>query len=170
LTPTVLGAYSGINENVVFKGGGTVTVGAHCAIAPGVVVITSNHRSDTAAMAYRLSVEQGWSPPMGPKLPTTIGDAVWVGEGVIILPGVTIGDGAICAAGAVIAHDVAPFSIVGGIPAQRIRDRFSKDVIAALCDVAWWEWDDAKIAKNRAFFDADLTSMSGDAVRQLAVG
>lgn len=169
-TPTVVGAFSGINEKVVCKGGGTVTIGAHCSISAGVVVITSNHRLDTAAVAYTLSQHHGWPAPMGPQLPTTIGNGVWVGENVVVLPGVTIGDGAICAAGAVVARDVEPFTIVGGVPAKPIKDRFPTDVIAVLHDVAWWTWGEAKVAKNRRFFEADLASMSGEAVRQLVVG
>jgi virginiamycin A acetyltransferase len=169
-TPMTIGPFSGVNENVVLKGGGPVTIGAHCTIGPGVVIITSNHRSDTAAMAYMLSQHHGWPAPMGPKLPTVIGNGVWIGENVIVLPGVTIGDGAICAAGAVVAHDVEPFSIAGGVPARQLKHRFSADVMTALHDIAWWTWDEAKVANNRRFFEADLSSMTGAAVRQLVVG
>ncbi len=68
-----------------------------------------------------------------------IGNDVWVGARAILLGGVSIGDGAIVAAGAVVAADVPPFAIVGGIPARIIRYRFSNDVIAALLEWQWWD-------------------------------
>jgi virginiamycin A acetyltransferase len=166
-TPTSFGAFSDIGEDVVFKGGGMVTVGAHCTIGRHVAVITSNHRWEAANMSYTLSKRHGWSAPMGPKLQTTIGNGVWIGDGAIVLPGVTIGDGAVCAAGAVISQDVAPFAIVGGVPARPIRDRFTPDVISALQEIAWWNWDENRLVRNRNFFEADLTKLSAEAVHEL---
>lgn len=68
-----------------------------------------------------------------------IGNDVWIGARVLILDGVNIGDGAIIAAGAVVAKDVPPYAIVGGIPAQLIRYRFSEDIISALLEWQWWK-------------------------------
>jgi len=60
--------------------------------------------------------------------PVSIGRDAWIGAGCIILPGVTIGEGAIVAAGAVVHGDVAPFALVGGVPARFIRNRCAGDV------------------------------------------
>lgn len=73
-----------------------------------------------------------------------IGNDVWIGYGALLLSGVRIGDGAIVAAGAVVTKDVAPYSIVGGVPAREIRKRFSEDQIEKLMKIQWWnkpeEW------------------------------
>lgn len=72
-----------------------------------------------------------------------IGNDVWIGDGVFIARGVKIGDGAIVAARAVITKDVEPYSIVGGVPARRIRYRFDESTIARLNKVKWWEYGPA---------------------------
>ena len=69
-----------------------------------------------------------------------IGNDVWIGHAVIVMPGVTVGDGAVLAAGAVVTRDVAPYTIVGGVPAKQIRERFSRDIAARLSRIAWWNW------------------------------
>lgn len=70
---------------------------------------------------------------------TTIGNDVWIGARAIVLDGLSIGDGCIIAAGSVVTKDVAPFSIVGGIPAKLIRMRFSEDVVELLLAWKWWD-------------------------------
>lgn len=70
----------------------------------------------------------------------TIGHDVWIGHGATILPGVSIGNGAAIGAGAVVAKNVAPYTIVGGVPAKLIRYRFSPDIGARLDKLAWWAW------------------------------
>ncbi|MBM7072099.1 hypothetical protein JQC92_08665 [Shewanella sp. 202IG2-18] len=67
-----------------------------------------------------------------------IGHDVWIGDGVRIMNGVTIGNGAIIAAGAVVTKDVVPFSIVGGIPAIFIKNRFEDKVIQNIQNSHWW--------------------------------
>ena len=74
-----------------------------------------------------------------------IGNDVWIGYEAVILAGVTIGDGAIIGTRAVVAKDVEPYSIVGGIPAKEIRKRFSPDIIARLRKLQWWNWPPEKI-------------------------
>lgn len=73
------------------------------------------------------------------SLPVAIGSDVWIGARVILLDGVTIGHGAIIGAGAVVTKDVAPYTIVGGIPARPIRKRFDDQTIKQLLDTRWWD-------------------------------
>jgi len=68
---------------------------------------------------------------------TIIGNDVWAGLGVILKRGITIGDGAIIGAGSVVTHDVAPYAIVGGVPAKLIRYRFNNEIINKLLELQW---------------------------------
>ncbi|MCI8437254.1 MAG: CatB-related O-acetyltransferase [Lawsonibacter sp.] len=77
-----------------------------------------------------------------------IGNDVWIGYEAVILSGVTIGDGAIVAARAVVTRDVPPYTIVGGVPAKPIRQRFSNPDIAQLLELRWWDWPKEKIART----------------------
>lgn len=77
-----------------------------------------------------------------------IGNDVWIGYEAVILSGVTIGDGAIIGTRAVVTKDVPPYTIVGGIPAQPIRKRFSDDVISQLLKLQWWNWSENRIKQN----------------------
>jgi phosphonate metabolism protein (transferase hexapeptide repeat family) len=70
-----------------------------------------------------------------------IGHDVWIGHGATVLPGVTVGDGAVIGAGAVVSRDVAPYTIVGGVPARLIRERFPKSVAERMQALGWWDWD-----------------------------
>ena len=77
-----------------------------------------------------------------------IGNDVWIGYEAVIMAGVTIGDGAIIAARAVVTKDVEPYRIVGGVPAKPIRKRFDEATIQALLALRWWDWPRERIARN----------------------
>lgn len=82
-----------------------------------------------------------------------IGNDVWIGANVTLLEGIKIGDGAIVAAGAVITKDVPAFAIVGGVPAQVIRYRFSSEQMEILLEYRWWEKDEEWIKNHADYFD-----------------
>lgn len=90
------------------------------------------------------------------KGPVIIGNDVWVCVGATILSGVTIGDGAIVAAGSVVTQDVPPYAIVGGVPARVLRFRYSKEQIKKLLDISWWNWSKQEIADNIDFLYGDI--------------
>ncbi|GAB3691300.1 DapH/DapD/GlmU-related protein [Salinarchaeum chitinilyticum] len=73
--------------------------------------------------------------------PVEIGHDVWLGHGAIVLPDVTIGNGAVVGAGAVVTHDVAPYEIVAGVPAEPIGRRFDPETAARIEATEWWDWD-----------------------------
>ena len=111
---TSLGDSSGIGVNARING--TCTIGDYVMMGADVTVITHNHsfeRTDIPMM------DQGFEE----ERPVVIGNDVWIGDKVTILPGVNIGDGSIIGAGAVVTHDVPPYAIVGGVPAKIIRMR-----------------------------------------------
>lgn len=70
----------------------------------------------------------------------TIGHDVWIGHGATVLPGVNVGNGAVIGAGAVVSKDVAPYTIVGGVPARLIRERFAPETAERMGALAWWDW------------------------------
>lgn len=76
----------------------------------------------------------------------TIGHDVWIGHGAVIMPGVTVGDGAAIAANAVVTHDVAAYEIVAGVPARHLRWRFAPDIAQKLGALQWWDWDHDRLA------------------------
>lgn len=77
-----------------------------------------------------------------------VGNDVWIGFEAVILAGVTIGDGAIIGARAVVTKDVPPYTIVGGVPARPIRKRFSDEDIATLLTLKWWDLPPAQILER----------------------
>lgn len=74
-----------------------------------------------------------------------IGNDVWIGRGATVLPGVSIGHGAVVGADAVVTRDVPPYAIVAGNPARVIRFRFSEATIPRMLEIRWWDWNDEKI-------------------------
>ncbi|QDZ88433.1 Vat family streptogramin A O-acetyltransferase [Priestia megaterium] len=127
--------------------GDRLVIGKFCAIAPGVTFIMNgaNHRMDGIS-TYPFNIfGEGWEKhtPMLNQLPfkgdTIIGNDVWVGMDTVIMPGINIGDGAIVAAKSVITKDVEPYTIVGGNPAQKIKERFPEQIINKLLEIQWWD-------------------------------
>ena len=86
----------------------------------------------------------------------TIGHDVWIGHGATVVAGVNVGTGAVIGAGAVVTKDVAPYTIVVGVPARPIRKRFSDDAIEQLLRVAWWDWDRSTLEERfKDFLDLE---------------
>ena len=90
------------------------------------------------------NITQAWNN----KGDIVLGNDVWIGFEAVILAGVTIGDGAIVGARAVVTKDVPPYTIVGGVPAKPIRKRFSQEVITRLEKLRWWDWPENWIRQN----------------------
>ncbi|MBR1731353.1 MAG: sugar O-acetyltransferase [Ruminococcus sp.] len=99
-----------INSGCQFQDQGGITIGEGTLVGPKTVIATLNHHMNPSKRANLI-----------PK-PVRIGKNVWIGANVTILPGVTIGDGAVVAAGAVVTKDVAENTVVGGVPAKKIKD------------------------------------------------
>lgn len=128
------------------------TVGAYCSLASGITIyLGGNHRPDFVT-TYPLphffpthelkDIEYHTS-----KGDVVIGNDVWIGANVTIMSGVTIGNGAVIGACAVVAKNIPAYAIAVGNPARVVKYRFTPIQIAALESIAWWDWDDAKVAK-----------------------
>ncbi len=146
--------------------GDKLIIGKFCALARGVKFIMNgaNHQMDGFSTYPFYIFGGGWekAAPAQENMPhegnTVVGNDVWIGYDSLIMPGVTIGDGAIIASRSVVTADVPAYAIVGGNPANVIRKRFPDDTIAHLSDLAWWDWDIEKISRNLdAITKADLT-------------
>lgn len=105
-----VGNFTHINRLSTLDARGRLTIGDSVSISHGVMIMTGSHDIETKSFAVRF-------------LPITIEDYVWIGCGAIVLQNVTIGEGAVVAAGAVVTKDVPPYTIVGGIPAKIIGSR-----------------------------------------------
>ena len=141
------------NGDFIVKGNGTLEIGSYCAFGVGISIILSNHNYNFASMQYTLYKKNFQKLPYeNSPAKTIIGNDVWIGDNVIVLPGITIGTGAILAANAIVTKDVQPYSIVGGNPAKLIKYRFSKEIIEDMLASKWWEWSDQQIKDNKEFF------------------
>lgn len=122
-----------------------VFVGSFVSIAGDVVMIPGgNHRPDWGT-TYPLRIKLGLAGAHADGHPASkgnivIGNDVWIGCRAMILSGVTLGDGAVVAAGSVVAKDVRPYAIVAGNPAREIRRRFDDATVDRLLDLRWWDW------------------------------
>lgn len=114
-----------IGEGVILDGRAQLTIGDHVDFASEVMVYNSQH--DTGSDDFHAI-----------SAPVVIEDYVFVGPRAIILPGVTIGKGAVVAAGAVVTKDIQPFEIVGGVPAKVIGERKNKNLHYKLGRAAWF--------------------------------
>lgn len=134
-----------------------ITIGRYCSIAGLVTCPAHRHPLEmisTSSFLYEphigfvlgpileagLRPEDFTIPAVHQKPMPVIGNDVWIGEGVTLMPGITIGDGAVVAARAVVTKDVAPFTIVGGNPARLIRPRFDAALVARIMRVKWWNY------------------------------
>ncbi|ARC89805.1 type B chloramphenicol O-acetyltransferase [Rhodovulum sp. MB263] len=130
-----------------------LVIGSFCSIGSGAAFVMAGnqgHRYDwiSSFPFYWMSevpafegAENGYRPAGD----TVIGNDVWIGSEAIIMPGVTIGDGAVIGTRAVVTRDVEPYAIVGGNPARIIRKRFDEDSIARLLELRWWAWSDDQL-------------------------
>ncbi len=142
-------------------------IGKFVQIASGVQIITSsaNHQMD-GFTTYPFAVfGEPWSSCYEPKWPnkgnTIIGNDVWIGHEAMIMPAVSIGDGAIIASRSVVTKNVPPYSIVAGNPAKVIRHRFDDKTIAMLLAMKWWDWPIEKINQNiAAIVQGDIEACS----------
>ncbi len=94
---------------------------------------------------------------------TVIGNDVWIGYEAVILSGVHIGDGAIIGTRAVVTKDVLPYTVVGGVPAKKIRKRYDEKTIRELLKIKWWDWPFYKIQRVLPYI------MNGEADKLLQV-
>ncbi len=147
-----IGRYSYIGEGSVVH---AAVVGRFCSVAWGVTLGASAHHLDRAtthtfpwnAIDGGFVYERGLVPE-----PVHIGHDVWIGCNAIVLSGVTVGNGAVIGAGALVMDDVPDYAIVVGSPARTIRLRYDEPLVARLNAVAWWNWPRNVLRGNIKYF------------------
>lgn len=149
-------------------------IGRYCSIAENVKLIAFTHPSSRFASThpafysileqagFTYSKEQKFEERLflqhDPEFSISIGNDVWIGSDVILMGQIVIGDGAIIAAGSVVVKDVLPYEIVGGVPAKKIRSRFSEAEVTYLNSLAWWNKDRKWLSENAEHF-SDIQQM-----------
>lgn len=148
LNNTFIGDYSAIGRyaKVVHT-----NIGRYCAISWDTTINALGHpynHLSISAFAYVPYVGNFVKERKQSYHTVTIKNDVWIGANSVIMPGLTIGNGAIIGAGAVVTKDVPDYAIVAGVPAKIIKYRFSKDMIGRLLKLKWWDLDPKIIKKH----------------------
>jgi virginiamycin A acetyltransferase len=137
--------------------GDRLVIGKFCAIAEGTrFIMNGANHAMSGFSTYPFNIfghgwEEGFDVATWEKEnrgDTVIGNDVWIGMEAIIMPGVSIGHGAIVAAKSVVTHDVPPYAIVAGNAAKIVKMRFNEGAVARLLRLAWWDWPIDKIGRN----------------------
>ncbi|MFT3782544.1 MAG: DapH/DapD/GlmU-related protein [Nibricoccus sp.] len=150
-----IGGWSYIARETILN---DVEVGRFCSIGPRTYIGAGDHPTTLLSTSPAFYSDRGQCGPsfssktlFQERRRVHIGHDVWIGAHVFIRDGVTVGNGAILAAGAIVTKDVPPYSIVGGVPAKPIRGRFSDDIVAKLEALGWWQWNEEKLARAQPY-------------------
>lgn len=145
-------------------------IGKYCSISWFTTVGAVNHHFDTVTThAFPVRRRFGLTDTEGsmPEKLTRVGNDVWIGCNVVVLPGVTIGNGAVVAAGSIVTKDVPPYAIVAGTPAKVLRYRWDEKTVERVSKLEWWDWDDEKIKDNLELFTEGISSSLLDRLESL---
>lgn len=170
-----IGAHTYIANNTDVE---NAVIGKFCSIADfcriGMGQHTLNLLSTSPIFTETVNaLREGWTDKdyqVDPHPKTVVGNDVWIGSHVLVKGGVTIGDGAIIAAGAVVVKDVPPYAIVGGVPARVIKYRFDADIIETLIRFKWWELDDSTLQTNIFLFQKQMKETDLDVLLKVKTG
>jgi virginiamycin A acetyltransferase len=149
--------------------GDRLIIGKFVAIAQGAQFIMNGANHPLSGFStFPFSSFEGWQENAPVEWPnkgdTIIGNDVWIGRDAVIMPGVTIGHGAIVGSHAVVAKDVPAYCVAVGNPASIAKRRFPDRVIDQLLEIAWWDWPPDKIARHvPAIAGADLAALAAAA-------
>ncbi|MEJ8309067.1 type B chloramphenicol O-acetyltransferase [Agrobacterium larrymoorei] len=150
------------------KGADRLIIGSFCSIGSGAAFMMAGnqgHRHDWISTFpfYWMPDVDAFSGALNGYLPsgdTVIGNDVWIGSEAIIMPGVTIGDGAVIGTRAIVTRDVEPYCIVAGNPAKPIRKRFDDSDIALLLEMRWWNWAEDRLGSAMPLMTSgDVTAL-----------
>ena len=150
------GSTIGINCNL----NGDITIGKYCQLGGYIGIYSTNHPTNYISTFTSRGFPGGSLVTNTDRGKVDIGNDVWIGHGAVILKDVTIGDGAIISASAVVTKDVPPYAIVAGVPAKVIKFRFPPEIIEKLIEIKWWNKGDEWIGKNIEVFKKPIQSIA----------
>lgn len=158
---TTIGSYTYVAKSTEIS---KTNIGKFCSIGSEVIIGLGKHPINfisTSPVFYSASKKQLGFSFTDEQLydeyqNCKIGNDVWIGTRVLILDGVTVGDGVIIAANSVVTRDVEPYSIIGGSPAKLIRKRFDEQTIKILQESEWWNWNVTSIRERIASFQKEI--------------
>lgn len=152
-------------------------IGKYCSIGSETRVGMGTHTLDKLSTSpifteKRNGTGHSWvdTSAVNPFKRVTVGSDVWIGQRAMIMGGITIGNGAVVGAGAIVTKDVPPFAIVAGVPAKVIRFRFSQDTIETINKVKWWELDDKELQKQIGLFQNSFNEDMTERVKLMLGG
>ncbi|WP_243652199.1 CatB-related O-acetyltransferase [Mariniflexile fucanivorans] len=158
---STLGEFSYINDSSNVN---NTKIGRFCSIGPGLKVGYGAHPVNFLSTSPLFYSSKPWfgfaltnKDEYEEHATTVIGNDVWIGANVFLMDGVTIGNGSIIAAGAVVTKDVPDYAIVGGVPAKIIKYRFVSDKIKEIQNLNWWDKDLEWLKKNAHLFQKDIS-------------
>lgn len=138
--------------------GGTISIGKYCQLGVDVALHATNHPISYMTTYINKNLFDGDLKSLKQENVIAIGHDVWIGHGVIIVGNVTVGNGAIIAAGSVVTKDIPPYTIVAGVPAKEVRKRFSDSIIQEIEALQWWDKSEAELEKIKPLFFKDFTN------------
>ncbi len=138
---------------------GNIQIGKYCQLGADVAIHTTNHPIHYMSTYINKNLFDGELSQLKEVKKVVIGHDVWIGHNAIIVGEVTIGNGAIIASGSVVTKDVAPYSIVGGVPAKELKKRFSETIIQEIEALQWWNLSTTELEKIKPLFFKDLNTI-----------
>lgn len=160
---TTIGTGTNINGpcRLESKDGATISIGRNCGIGYNLVIRVRNHKMSYLNMQDKFANRHNL-PSLTNSANVEIGDGCWIGDNVIILPGVNIGEGAVIGAGSIVSKSLPPYSVSVGTPAKVIRYRFSEQKIKEALLLKWHDWDEKKIIRNIKYFNEEFEKINNE--------
>ena len=146
-----------------------IYIGSFCSIGQNVCIVDFNHLYNriTSSFIHYQVFNEDYKIDIDTKGQVVLEEDVWIGSNTIILPGVKIGRGSVIGGGSVVTKDIPRYSIALGNPAKVVSTRFDENTIQLLEELQWWEWDIAKIKRNKKLFSISLAYNTSEQIKAI---